>query len=62
MIKIAKAIRTALAIQKSPMTIGELTRHIKIPHYPGEVQEVVWRLTAAQELTVTAEGLICQKT
>jgi hypothetical protein len=61
MYDLAEAILTALTHQ-SFMTIGELKQVIKIPCYDGEVQEVVWRLTAAQKLIVTAEGKICRKT
>lgn len=61
MYDLAEAILTALTHQSS-MTIGELKQAITISCYDNEVQEIVWRLIAAQKLEVTAEGKICRKT
>jgi len=41
------------------LTVTELEdrlRHERIPYWQGEVQEVLWRLTAAKHLKVTPTG------
>jgi len=47
-----------------PISISEIenkAKKIRLRFYDGELQEVVWRLTAAQMLRVLPDGRICRR-
>ena len=59
MYKLRVAILDVLSSQ--PLSISELQeklRERKVEFGPGEIQEVLWRLTAAKELRIEALGTV----
>ncbi len=56
-----QAILKVLADAAGSLTIPQLEEKLRqqnIPFWPGEVQEVAWRLTAARNLHIAASGAI----
>ncbi len=56
-----QAILQILAERPTGLTVPELEdklRMQKIQFWPGEVQEVAWRLTAARNIQIAASGMI----
>ena len=58
---LGQAVLTAISNDTEGLTILALENILqerKISFFPGEVQEVVWRLAAAGDLQVTVSGII----
>lgn len=56
-----QAILQILVEKPTGLTVPELEdklRTQKIQFWPGEVQEVAWRLTAARNIQIAASGMI----